>query len=345
MTAPKISVVIPTYNRRAQLEQVLLGFGAQDTPASDIEIIVVSDGSTDGTDEQLLAGRAPVPVNVIQQANQGPAVARNAGVAAATGDLILFIDDDVVAEPECVAVHLRAHEQTDGETVVIGPLLTPETWELEPWVQWEQNMLYKQYDAMARGDWEPTARQFYTGNASLARDRFLESGGFDASFRRGEDVELAYRLNDTGMAFAFDPAARAFHHARRSYESWLSNASSYGRNDAMLWRDSGQAWLIPTIRAEYYERNPFTRIYTRLGLGVPVVGDLVSRLGPRVAKAVAGFVPGRIGQQSLSAVYNLAYYRGVVDELGGLDSFMAVEPVAAHGSLEFHGSETRATES
>jgi len=64
-----------------------------------------------------------------------------------------------------------------------------------PWVRWEQEMLMKQYKALLRKDWPATARQFYTGNASVRRSHIVAAGGFDEGFRRAEDVELAYRLD------------------------------------------------------------------------------------------------------------------------------------------------------
>ncbi len=197
---------------------------------------------------------------------------------------------------------------------------------LEPWVQWEQAMLYKQYDAMARGDWAPTARQFYTGNASLPRTLFVDSGGFDESFRRAEDVELAYRLHDAGVSFEFEFAARAFHHAHRSYQAWLSIASAYGVNDVVFWRDHGQTWLVPTIRREYEDRHPLTRAYARLGLTIPVLARQGARLAPRTAKAAERLHLRALSRQILSAVYNHAYYDGLVSELGTVEDFLAVEP-------------------
>ena len=320
-----VSVVVPTFNRWDGLEMTLRALGDQTVSRSDLEIVVVSDGSTDGTDEHLTAGRSPVPVTFVAQSNQGPAAARNAGVAASHGDLIVFIDDDVVAEPGCIAAHLAAHERAQDPTVVIGPLLTPESVHLNPWVMWEQTALSRQYDAMKRGDWAPTARQFYTGNASLPRTWFTASGGFDRSFRRAEDVELAYRLSDLGLAFAFEIEARAFHHAERSYDAWLANARAYGANDVVFWRDGGQEWLLPAIRAEYRRRHPLNRAFTRLGLAVPAVGRLTARVAPRWAELIDRLGMAGAGRRTLSAQYNLEYYRSLTDELGGVDRFLAIQ--------------------
>lgn len=329
MNPPKISVVIPTYNRCAQLERVLLGFVAQDLPPSDFEIIVVSDGSTDGTDEYLAGDSCPLDVVLVRQENQGPGVARNNGVEKSAAAIVLFVDDDVVPAPELVRVHLERHAEADERTVIIGPLLTPEDTSLEPWVEWEQRMLYKQYDAMARGDWSATARQFYTGNASLGRALFEESGGFDPTYRRGEDVELSYRLAGLDASFEFDPSARAFHHASRSYESWLSIAASYGGNDVKLWRDHGQRWLLPAARAEWGYRNPLTRFYTRRAMTNETLRNLLSGNGAEVTNLLERFGLGRAGQAVLSAIYNATYYQGLAEELGSFDDFLDLPPVPA----------------
>ena len=95
---------------------------------------------------------------------------------------------------------------------------------------WEQAKLEAQYAAMSRGDWEPTFRQFWTGNASVAKAPVLAAGGFDPSLRRAEDVELARRLHERGMRFRFNPAARGLHHAERPLSAWMAMHKSYGRS-------------------------------------------------------------------------------------------------------------------
>ncbi len=193
--SPDVSVVIPTFNRRAQLERTLVGLAAQTDLEHEVEVIVVSDGSTDGTDDWLRSGAAPLPVSACYQPNSGPAAARNHGVSAARGSLVLFLDDDVVPAPDLVSTHVHHHRSLDDDLVVVGPMRTPEDLPLSPWVKWEQRMLYKQYDAMLRGDWEATPRQFYTANASAGPPpprvrRWLRSG---VSARRGRRARLPAR--------------------------------------------------------------------------------------------------------------------------------------------------------
>ena len=79
-------------------------------------------------------------------------------------------------------------------------------------------------------------------------------------------------------------------------------------------------------------RNPLIRAYTRLGIELPAAAGLVARALPGVAGAVDGMGLGSLAQPALSAVYNLSYYRGLVDELGGLEAFRATEDPAQPGS-------------
>src|SRR5579871_3087260 len=98
----KLSVVIPTYNRKESLRRTLDGLARQTYPFSEFEVVVVSDGSTDGTAEMLAQymQTAPYALCAITQANGGPSRARNRGIREARYDVIVFLDDDVEPVPE-----------------------------------------------------------------------------------------------------------------------------------------------------------------------------------------------------------------------------------------------------
>ena len=325
---PDVSVILPTYNRLARLRRVLAGLARQSHPLEDVEVIIVSDGSTDGTDAYLAGlngarvDEAPPHVIPVFQPNGGVATARNAGLARAAGDLVLFIDDDVVPAPQLLAEHVATHAAQGQGVVVLGPMLTPPEFAMQPWVRWEQAMLVKQYDDMVAGHWAPTARQFYTGNTSLPRRYLVEAGGFDPAFRRAEDVELAYRLADRGLRFVFNPNAVGYHYAERSFRSWLQIPYLYGRNDVIFTRDKGQTWLLPTIWKEYaIHRHKLIRGMTRLCLDRPWLAR-PTIAGLRLAAAVGD----RLGIEqaprlAYSGIFNLRHYQGIADELGGRTAF------------------------
>lgn len=313
---PEISVVIPTYNRLDRLRRVLAALEQQKYPRDAFEVIIVSDGSTDGTNAFLEALLSPIHVRSFVQPNSGPAAARNSGVALAAGDYIVFIDDDVVPEPQLLAEHMQAHRLAGREVAVLGPLLSPQGFQMSPWVGWEQKMLMKQYASMLRGDWVPTARQFYTGNASLRREHILAAGGFDVSFRRAEDVELAYRLVDHGVGFVFTMQAAGMHFAERSFQSWIDGASAYGRNDVLFGRDRNQSWLLAQIRREFDQRNIWLRRLVRLCLGRDSATSVASRALKAMAHTGAWIGSARVQNLACSGLFNLRYYQGFCDELG-----------------------------
>jgi len=326
---PCVSIVMPTYNRLERLKAVLGALGRQTYPSSAFEVIIVSDGCTDGTDAYLQALQPPFTLHFLQQRNQGPAAARNLGVTCARGEIVLFLDDDVVPCPELVAEHMRVHEGSPGDLIVLGPMLMPRDYRLEPWVRWEQEMLGKQYDHMLQGHWAPTARQFYTGNTSLARAHLLAAGGFDPHFRRAEDVELAYRLAERGLRFVFVPQAIGYHYAQRSLESWLEIPYLYGRNDLIFARDKGHRWLLPTILYEFQGRHALVRALTRLCLGRARLSRLAIAGLRGVAALTDSFGLTRPARLAYSGIFNLRYYQGLAEGLGGRDRFFALVAQAA----------------
>jgi GT2 family glycosyltransferase len=325
-----VSIVIPTYNRLPRLQRVLAALSAQQYPLDQFEVIVVSDGSTDGTAEYFQQARFPFELTFIQQPNSGPAAARNRGVAAARSTIILFLDDDVVPAPHLVSEHLRLHAER-SRRVVLGTMLTPPDAQLSPWVAWEQAMLEKQYQAMTNGIWPATARQFYTGNTSLARQLVLDAGGFDERFRRAEDIELAYRLAKLGVEFVFAPQAAGYHYAERSFASWLTTPYIYGRNDIIFGREQ-QVDLIGFVRREFAQRNRLTRWLVWTLLDRPRASAVALVLMPKIALVAHRLLGERGSRPIYSAIFNLRYYQGVADELGGRDHFLRPEHTvkAAH---------------
>jgi GT2 family glycosyltransferase len=330
---PAISVVIPTYNRLPRLKLVLDSLAKQTLDADRFEIVVVSDGSTDGTD-QFLLHEPTIPLIAACQDNAGPAAARNHGVELARGRVILFIDDDVIASASLVERHLLAHGDSQS-TVVIGPMLDAPGFDYSPWVAWEQAMLYKQYRAMRLGEYAPTFRQFYTGNASVPRELLIRSGGFDTTFRRAEDVELAYRLDQLGVTFVFDEEAAAHHHAERSFDSWLGAADAYGRNDVTFARDHEQRWLLPVMAYEFKQRSRLTQQLVTICVTRP-------RLVAAAAKTLRSIINvsrrvPKVANSALSGLYALTYYTAAAEEFGDASAFRSILRSGASDFPDAHG--------
>jgi GT2 family glycosyltransferase len=262
----------------------------------------------------------PYCLHILEQTpNQGPAVARNRGVREASGALIVFIDDDVVPESTLIAEHLHIHQQ-DERAVVIGPLLAPPGFALNPWTRWEEAMLVKQYRDMNAGKWQPTPRQFYTGNASVQRVHILAAGGFNAQFLRAEDVELAYRLQEHGLRFYFNQEAKGWHHALRPLRAWLNIANAYGQADVAMYR-SGRLMTLQSMAREFHWRQLSLQRLARFCIGHPqrIRLSVYALLG--MARVAGWMKQQKLAHAAYSAIYNLRYYQSISEQLGGKVAF------------------------
>ena len=318
---PRASVVLPTHGRRASLLRVLNALAGQRIAPGSFEVVVVCDGDTDGSVAacRVLAPSVPYSLRIIEQDTQGPAAARNQGVHAATGEVIIFLDDDVLPDPSLIATHLAAHDGR-GNVASIGPLLPPTDVALSLWGAWEERKLCRQYDDMTAGRWRATYRQFYTGNAAVRREHILAVGGFDSRFRRAEDVELALRLHEQGTEFIFLPEARGWHYVQRSFQAWLRVPAAYGAADVAMAR-AGHPGILSRTAREFRRRNLAVRLLTLLCAGraatdtvVLVVGLMVRMAGRPCLRAIS--------DPLCSLIFNLEYYHGIAGTLGGRGPFL-----------------------
>lgn len=317
-----LSVVIPTYNRATHLRRVLRALETQDLAPDSFEVVVVDDGSSDDT-AAVLNERFTYKLNSLRQANAGPAAARNAAIRAATGDLIVFIDDDVVPAPSLLRLHRDA--QAAGSGVVIGRMSCPERARQPLWAQWETRTLEKQYASMIAGRFPATPRQFYTANASVPREALLRAGLFDERFRRAEDVELAYRLHGIGLPFRFEPAANVVHDTPRTLSAWARVAEQYGRYDIVMSANDGRSHMLRNIAEEYrYRRNPALRTIARLlaGRSAPMAAFRLAALA--TIRAADLLRATRIGFAACSATFNVLYWDGACREIGGRAAFWSM---------------------
>jgi GT2 family glycosyltransferase len=232
----KLSVVTPTFNKRALLERTLAALHAQELPAGvEWEIVVVDDGSTDDT-AAWLAAQAPAPGSpqlrvVSPGGNVGRARARNLGARAARGRWIVFIDDDIVAPPGLLAAHLELLERHPGDGT-IGYAVT------EPRLVDAPHLHYLDTRGTARlGPGPAPGRYFVTQNAAVPREAFLAVGGFDEAYLGYgfEDMEVAFRLEDrAGVRFHCLPAPVPVHVHHHTLEQLLAKRRECGRGSLRL---------------------------------------------------------------------------------------------------------------
>lgn len=319
------TVIIPTHRRPDSLARVLAALDVQTLPAGSYEVIVVCDGTDDPSIARLSSQDHDFVLRVLTQRQSGPAAARNRGLSAATGEYIVFVDDDVVPLPDFLELHLAAHRSGD-RLVVIGPLVNSGV-SSEPWIAWEWETLRRQYAAISAAKWAATWRQFHTGNASAPKELLLSAGGFDLRFKRAEDIELGLRLSEAGARFKLLPSVGALHFARRSFSSWIGIGYAYGKADVAMDALHPGAAILTRCYREYHERNPWTRRLMRIGERHRWMVPAVNWLAMAGAILSTRFGITRFSLAVCSAAFNLAYWCGFSDARGAAEpSFARLAP-------------------
>lgn len=235
--APKVSVVIPTWNRCDLLLECLASLDRQSF--RDFEVVVVDDGSTDGTSETLHRDR-PAVVVVTRERNGGFAEAINAGIALATGEFFFLLNNDMTLEPDCLEKLLCATEQSHSDMTA-------------PMVLWRDNpgVIYSIGDGLLRSfrpesigfrapraEFEPPIEVFgvSAGAALFRRAVFDTVGLFDERFvAYFEDSDLCFRARLAGFHATACPEAVAYHIGSASLagKTWWRSRQCF-RNHALL---------------------------------------------------------------------------------------------------------------
>jgi glycosyltransferase involved in cell wall biosynthesis len=228
---PTFSIILPTYNRCDVVEETLRRFLAQDYPANHIEILVC-DNSSDGTPamvERLAAGSI-IPLRLLASDERLPAVKRNQGLREASGDLVLFMNDDVWVGPDFLREHARGHAEQAAPVAVLGLVEQSPKMPQTPFIEWYQPFAY---DEIAdRADQSVGYRHHWSMNLSLPREVLLERNLVfheDWAHIGHEDVELGYRWTRAGYEVIYNPKAWGEHFHPHDLDSACRLQESIGR--------------------------------------------------------------------------------------------------------------------
>lgn len=275
-----VSVIIPTHNRRAQLETGLARLATQDF-GGEWEVIVVANRCDDDTVDVIGSTQFPVPLRVLDHQVPGPAAARNAGLAMANGDYTILMDDDIVPGPTYVSDHYASVSQRE-RTIVLGILRDPPQVANTPFGRFRAH-----YIATEIPD-EPTEVDgFSSGSTSFRTKEFLALGGFDETFTTAslEDDDIAIKAIDAGITLLHDPSIEALHDdwAARSIEAYCRRQFAY-------------AYDAPLIAEKFGDRRARTRWVEEATS--PVLNRSVGLTIRRVARRLASV---RLGRRAILA--------------------------------------------
>ncbi len=228
-----ISVVIPTYNRPAQLALVLDEIlKSEVSDFGDVEVIVVDDGSSEPIERAVLSKTAEFPFRLtyVHQENAGPAKARNTGFGIARHEVVLFIDDDILVFPDLIKKHWEAHRELP-QSVIFGrsPFIVPEP------VTASYRYLVSLDDSRTNG-FERVA-VVASGNLSVERIMFLPDGVYhnDLKVPAAEEFELEQRLNNSGIPIYVAHDTVGWHLQPSTIEDKCKQEFKYGVGAAEVW--------------------------------------------------------------------------------------------------------------
>lgn len=232
LKSKKISVIVPTYNGEKKIGVLLNALKKQTT--HDFELLIMIDGSTDGTRHIVEQFEFEFPVRIFDQPNSGRAIVKNNGASKAAGDLLIFYDDDMEPSPDSVERHALFHQNNRG--LVCGYPV-----ELEHLSQGDM----QNYKAALSVNWMAKYTKglnqmrmdnlFFTASTfSVLKDTFVTLGGFDARLTDAEDYDFAYRALEIGIPVYLDTDNRSIHHDRITCFSYVKRIRQYSKAHSNL---------------------------------------------------------------------------------------------------------------
>lgn len=235
MSVPALTVVVPTLERRALLHQLLSALTHQTLRADRFEVVVIVDGSTDGTSDMLAAFTSAYRLTWTWQPNAGRAAACNAGIALARGALVVLLDDDMEPTPMLLEAHLNAH-RAGTRRAVMGAAPVVIAANASRAAHYVGRKFNRHLAKLATPGRRFGLRNFYSGNLSVPRAVLAEVGGFDEDFKAygNEDLELSWRLRNAGVEIAFSAEAVACQHYVKDFAALARDNVGKGRTAVLL---------------------------------------------------------------------------------------------------------------
>ncbi len=311
----KVSIVIATFQRPAALRCLLRDLASQE--GEEFEVVVVDDGSTPPARAGIGEANWPFSLQIIEQDNAGPARARDTGITAARGEIIVIIDDDMRVPPNFVGAHLRAH--ASGADVVMGHIRAPaDDDEMSLFERFHQVSRDRFVAAHTGGAVPADGSWLCTGNVSFRRDAYVEVGGFDRNLRRCEDRDLGIRFERAGRRIVFSTEAWTNHHTDHAdVGTWRTRSRLYGTSDAKIGeKHPGVAKYSPW---GFVARLPLVvRPILLAAAFAPAFTGIMAGAAYRIAEGLERRGRRALAVKAAGLCYGVEYFRGVGQHHGSI---------------------------
>jgi glycosyltransferase involved in cell wall biosynthesis len=266
---PFVSVVVPAFNAARTIGACVEALLAQTYPTDAAEVVIVDNGSRDGTAAVL--GRYGDRVLAVHEPKRGPSAARNAGIAATRNPLVAFTDADAIPEPGWLEA-LVAAAAAQPDVAIFGGRIAALV-DAAPVARYAER-LFDQARAVA--DSPPYA---ITANALMRRAVLERLGGFDEALWLGEDVDLGYRAHfDADARFAYVEDAVVRHHNPATPGELFAKGLQHGRASAAILAKHG-ARLGDTALRRALSRRRYARIVHAAATGIRRKWDRIGQPG------------------------------------------------------------------
>lgn len=222
---PSASVIIPTYNGANKILNCLRALEQQSYDA--FEVIVVIDGSTDNTSEVLNNTEFNLQsLKIHSRKNGGRSVARNSGVAIASGEFIIFMDDDMRATTQLVKQHLEFHKRHEHK-ILVGVPMEEEAKMTSDFQKFKAHLSKKWMGALGNATVKLEHIFLTSANCSMPKVIFEKLNGFDENLTDAEDYDLAAKAKEQNIDVYFEPKAIAWHDDFISCRSYIKRLREY----------------------------------------------------------------------------------------------------------------------
>ncbi|MBI5099768.1 MAG: glycosyltransferase family 2 protein [Nitrospirae bacterium] len=335
-TTLPLSVIICTFNRADYLKQVFQSLISQTLMREKYEIVVIDDGSSDNTKEVVASYIKAIPIKYFYQNNAGLASAKNHGVYASCGEILLFLDDDDIADPNLFGEHLKTHGNYPEKFYAV---LGYTDWALHlnvtPLMRYvtEVGCFMFAYPYIKNGDILDYPF-FWGGRSSCKRTFLIEHGVFTPVFRFGcEDIELGYRLSKHNLKVIYNNEAISYMIRPVGFDDFCKRLIKQGRSQYRFSRmyteeEEVQKWCeMPGHEKAWEETKPIFDAKRRSALALEEIAQMKLDMGLGLDKQTETLL-----HQAYRWVFKACKIKGIVEAKEEHACTLASLPNSAYGS-------------